>query len=151
MEKCLKKASEKEAITVLLVFSAAGMTMHPMLVIPYIRPPASVVKSMTDLWFLGRSDSGWMKSEVFYEYIANGGNTWLVDNKVPKPVILFVGGHKSHLSLQLSQWCDDNVIILYALPPNTTHIMQPADVSVFKPLKTQWKNSQKVAGKTRKS
>lgn len=82
-----KKASEKEAITVLLVFSAAGITVHPMVVFPYIRPPASVVKSMPDSWFLGRSDSGWMKSEAFYEYIANGVNTWLVDNKVPKPVI----------------------------------------------------------------
>nr|CAH7740422.1 unnamed protein product [Callosobruchus chinensis] len=29
----------------------------------------------------------------------------------------------------------------YALPPNTTHILQPADVSVFKPVKQEWKNT----------
>lgn len=137
----LKKGSEKEAITVLLVFSAAGKTAHPMVVFPYIRPPVSVVKSMPPDWFLGKSETGWMRSDIFYEYIVNGVNKWLEDNDIPKPVILFVDGHKSHMSMQLSKWCDENGIILYALPPNTTHIMQPADVSIFKPLKSQWKNT----------
>ncbi|KAJ8966409.1 hypothetical protein NQ314_003539 [Rhamnusium bicolor] len=48
---------------------------------------------------------------------------------------------KTHLSLQLSRWCDENGIILYALPPNTTQIMQPADVIVFKHLKSEWKKT----------
>lgn len=30
---------------------------------------------------------------------------------------------------------------MYALPPNATHMMQPTDVSVFKPLKSEWKNT----------
>lgn len=137
----LKKGNEKEAITVLLVFSAAGGTAFPMVVFPYIRPPASVVKTIPEKWYLGRSETGWMRSEVFYEYIVNGVNEWILMNNIPKPVILFIDGHKSHLTLHLSKWCDENDIILYALPPNTTHIMQPADVSVFKPLKTQWKKT----------
>lgn len=139
----IKKGSEKETITVLLVFSASGDTIYPMVVFPYVRPPAAVVASMPDEWFLGKSESGWMQMEVFYEYIVNGVDNWLKQNEVPKPVILFVDGHKSHMSLELSQWCDENGIVLYALPPNMTHIMQPADVSVFKPLKSQWKKTVK--------
>lgn len=53
----LKKSSEKETITVLRVFSAAGETVHPMVVFPSVRPPASVVKSMPENWYLGRSDT----------------------------------------------------------------------------------------------
>lgn len=30
---------------------------------------------------------------------------------------------------------------IYALPPNATHLIQPAGVSVFKPLKTEWKST----------
>ncbi|KAG5887470.1 hypothetical protein JTB14_017325 [Gonioctena quinquepunctata] len=41
----------------------------------------------------------------------------------------------------LSEFCQNNGIVLYALPPNTTHILQPADVSVFKPLKLEWKKT----------
>lgn len=56
-------------------------------------------------------------------------------------ILLLVDGHKSHMSLPLSQSCEENQIFLYALPPNTTHMLQPADVSVFLPLKQQWKNT----------
>jgi hypothetical protein len=82
-----------------------------------------------------------MRSEVFFEYIANGFNSWLNEQKVPRPVLLLIDGHRTHLTLELSQFCSENGIILYAPPPNTTHIMQPADVGVFKPLKTEWKKT----------
>ncbi|KAG8199511.1 hypothetical protein JTE90_009358 [Oedothorax gibbosus] len=117
----LQQGNDKETITVLLVFSASGKTVTPMVVFPYIRLPKTVVDSMPADWFLGRSDSGWMKNDVFYEYIANGVNKWLEDNKVKKPVILFVDGHKTHLTLEISEFCANNDIILYALPPNSTH------------------------------
>lgn len=70
-----------------------------------------------------------------------GLNKWLEDHNITKPVLVFVDGHKSHLTMTLSQYCFNNDIILYALPPNTTHLMQPADVSVFRPLKSEWKNT----------
>ena len=137
----IKKGSEKKTITVLLVFSADGKTLTPMVVFPFIRPNKAIIDSVPSGWFIGRSESGWMRSETFFEYIANGLNKWVTDNKIKRPILLLVDGHKSHLSIELSQFCDDNEIILYALPPNTTHIMQPADVSVFKPLKTYWKKT----------
>ena len=77
----------------------------------------------------------------FYEYIANDFNDWLVKNNIKQPVILFVDGHKSHMSMALSLFCDEKGIILYALPPNTIYIMQPADVSVFRPLQQEWKKT----------
>ncbi|KAG8186030.1 hypothetical protein JTE90_004450 [Oedothorax gibbosus] len=61
----LQQGNDKETITALLVFSASGKTVTPMVVFPYIRPPKTVVDSMPAGWFLGRSDSGWMKSDVF--------------------------------------------------------------------------------------
>ncbi|KAF2898486.1 hypothetical protein ILUMI_07689 [Ignelater luminosus] len=63
------------------------------------------------------------------------------NKNIKKPVLVFVDGHKSHLTMKLSQYCSENQIILYALPPNTTHIMQPADVSVFKSPKSEWTNT----------
>ncbi|KAJ3625859.1 hypothetical protein MTP99_016398 [Tenebrio molitor] len=96
---------------------------------------------MPESWVLGKSDSGWMKGDVFYEYIANDFNNWLIENSIKKPVILFIDGHRSHMTLPLSEFCEKSKIILYALPPNTTHMLQPADVSVFRPLKQGWKNT----------
>lgn len=137
----IKPSSEKENITVLLTFNANGDMCPPCVVFPYIRPPKAVVKSMPKEWCLGRSETGWMRGEVFFEYVTNEFHNWVVKNNIIKPILLLVDGHKSHMSLMLSTLCEELQIILYALPPNTTHILQPADVSVFAPVKTYWKST----------
>jgi hypothetical protein len=132
---------EKENITVFLIFNADGKVCPPFVVFPYIRPPRALVENMPPTWILGKSDKGWMTADAFFEYISNDFNKWIIQEKIPKPVIVFIDGHKSHMSLPLSQFCDANGIVLYALPPNTTHMLQPADVSVFKPLKQEWRTT----------
>ncbi|KAJ8964810.1 hypothetical protein NQ314_004617 [Rhamnusium bicolor] len=129
------KGKDKEALKVLIVISVNGAVAHPCVVFPYVRPPKDVRESMDSSWCLGLSETGWMRSEVFYKYVANSLNPWLEANAIKKPIIFFIDGHKSHLTMSLSEFCSKNGIILYALPPNATHIIQP---SVFKPLKSQW-------------
>ena len=58
--------------------------------------------------------------------------------QIPKPVILFLDGHSSHLGLEASKYCRDHQIILYCFMPNVTHILQPFDVRIFSPLKDSW-------------
>ena len=55
--------------------------------------------------------------------------------QIPKPVILFLDGHSSHLGLEASKYCWDHQIILYCFLPNAIHILQPFDVGIFSPLK----------------
>lgn len=61
-------------------------------------------------------------------------------------MIILIDGHHSHLSLEPSRFCRENKLILIALYPNSTHILQPLDVVVFGPLK---KMSQKTVRKWR--
>ncbi len=53
----------------------------------------------------------------------------------PKPWILFVDNHKSHHSIEVSEICQANEIIMIGLPPNCTRFMQPNDVLFFGALK----------------
>lgn len=73
-----------------------------------------------------------MKAEVFY----------LIQEKV-LPVILFVDGHKTHLTYQIStvatKLCTELKIVVIALYPNATRILQKADVATFRPIKHYWK------------
>nr|CAH7750980.1 unnamed protein product [Callosobruchus chinensis] len=137
----ISAGKQKEAITVLCNYSAGGSVMPPMVVYPYKRMPEKIIKSMPDDWAVGRSDSGWMVSATFYEYVTKFMQPWLQERQVKFPVILFLDGHKSHLSLQLSRFCSQNEIIVYCLPPNATHMIQPCDVSIFRPLKAAWKKA----------
>lgn len=122
-------------------FSASGMTVPPMIIYPYKRLPQSVASSVPDGWGIGMSDNGWMKSELFYEYITNIFHPFLQNQKIELPVILFVDGHRTHLTYQTSEVCTQLGIILIALYPNATRLLQPADVSAFKPIKENWKKT----------
>ncbi|XP_026481945.1 uncharacterized protein LOC113389098 [Ctenocephalides felis] len=89
-------------------------------------------------WAIGCSDSGWMTAETFFEYVTNVFHPWLVTNNIKFPVILYLDGHASHLSYPLTKFCRENKIELIALYPNATHILQPMDVAMFRPLKAAW-------------
>ena len=130
---------EKSTLTFLGTFNARGDIVCPAIIYPYVRMPKDIIDNVPDNFFIGQSESGWMKSETFFEFIANGFVPWLSINNITKPVILFVDGHKTHLTMQLSKYCDENGVVLYLLPPNTTHILQPADVGVFVPMKDMWR------------
>ncbi|XP_030751032.1 uncharacterized protein LOC115878626 [Sitophilus oryzae] len=130
--------NSKFSLTVMFTFSAAGEVTPPMIIFPYKRIPAQVSNSVPGEWGVGCSDNGWMKNENFYEYIGNVLYKSLVEKGTTFPIILFVDGHVTHLTYQTSQLCSRLGIILIALYPNSTRIMQPADVSAFKPLKVYW-------------
>lgn len=68
--------------------------------------------------------------KIFYQF--------LLDNKIKFPVIVFIDGHKSPVSLNLSEFCSANQIELIALYPNSTHLTQPMDVGVFKSLNSSF-------------
>lgn len=131
--------NSKENITVLGTFAASGKILPPAVVYPYERIPRDIAININEEWSVGKSKNGWMTCKVFYGYIANTLLPFLQNNGTKFPVLLLVDGHRSHISGEVSKLCMENGIILYALYPNSTHILQPADVSVFRPLKNNWK------------
>lgn len=130
---------EKECLTVLVNVAADGTIAPPMVLFPYKRVPPYIKASVPSWWGLGNTDSGWMTMEAFYEYVTNVFFPWLLQKKITLPVALFLDGHTSHISLPLSTFCKDKGIILVALLPNATHVLQPLDVAVFRPVKGTWR------------
>ena len=63
---------------------------------------------------------------------------------VPKPVLLLLDGHNSHISLETAKICRDSDTILYCLPPHSSHLMQPLDLRLFGVMKQNWKNAVKA-------
>lgn len=51
---------------------------------------------------------------------------------------LLYNGHSSHVTLKMISIAMEDNIILFCLPPHTTHCLQPCDVSMFGPLKHAW-------------
>jgi hypothetical protein len=62
----------KEQLSVLITTRADGLIMPSAIVYPYKRAiPKDIVDNVPDGFVLARPDSGWMTSNVFFEYLAN--------------------------------------------------------------------------------
>lgn len=132
---------EKQSVTVLCNFSASGGIVPPFIVYPMQRISKELAQSVPDEWGIGRSDSGWMTGQTFLNYMKEIFLPWLHKKNIELPILLLVDGHKSHINMELHEFCIQNKIILYCLHPNTTHILQPCDVGIFGPLKAAWKTA----------
>ncbi|XP_065891572.1 tigger transposable element-derived protein 2-like [Dysidea avara] len=113
-------------------------------------PPFTVYKAkhMYDTWKQGGppgaaysvSSSGWMEGANFLSWFTKiflKEVELLLQNG---PVILFVDGHHSHINLELINVAREHKVHIMCLPPNLTHILQPMDVGVFRPLKQCYYN-----------
>ncbi|XP_072389248.1 uncharacterized protein [Diabrotica undecimpunctata] len=91
--------TEKKSISVLGNYSAAGDVVPPTVIFSYKRIPKELALSVPS----GRSDTGWMTSATFFEYVANVFFPWLVEKDIQFPVILFLDGH-------IIQWSYTNFV-----------------------------------------
>lgn len=134
-------AAAKSNITVMFTFSASGKVTPPLIIYPLKRMREDIQRSVPLTWGIALSDNGWMTQGIFFRYVTQILYSHLVKENVTLPVILFVDGHKSHINYELSEKCKELGIVLVALYPNATRILQPADVAAFKPIKNEWKKS----------
>ena len=73
---------------------------------------------------MGFTDIGYMRETLFQMYIEH-----FVHCIPPaRPALLIVDGCKSHVNYISVNFCHENGILLYTLPPHTTHILQPAEL-----------------------
>jgi hypothetical protein len=84
------------------------------------------------LWY-SRFD---IDTDIFTSYVKEHFLKYVQSRDSSRPVLLLYDGHHSHISLSLIKWAQENNIILFVLPPHTSHILQPMDVGCFGPFET---------------
>lgn len=133
---------EKAGLTTLFTFNAAGRSAPPMTLYWYKEGiPENILKACPENYGLGNSETGWMTTETFYEYVANIFYPWLVKEGIEFPVILYFDGHASHVTVPIVNFCQEKKIEIICLYPNSTHILQPLDTSFFHPLKELYRKT----------
>ena len=85
--------------------------------------------------FYGLSEKGWMDGELFEEWFKHH---FLVHAPPAQPLLLLVDGHVSHYYLNVLRMAAEEEIIIFCLPPHTTHLLQPLDNGLFASLKSHW-------------
>ncbi|KAF8252864.1 CENP-B protein, partial [Wilcoxina mikolae CBS 423.85] len=52
-------------------------------------------------------------------------------------------GHGSHITYDFVSYCENNHIIVYCLPPHSTHLLQPLDIELFALLQSHYSKAVK--------
>ena len=115
--------NEKENATVLFNLNAKGDLAPAMIIFPYTRIPRVIVEKIPRDWSVGRTDSGWMTSDTFFSYMRDVFHPWVVSQGIQFPIVVYMDGHSSHITLPLVLFCRKNSIELIALYPNATHLL----------------------------
>ena len=83
------------------------------------------------------SDSCWCNATIFRHYLEDHFLPHVrPDIQSSEHILLLYDGHASHVSPYHIQWAKNNNIILFVLPPHTSHLLQPLDVGIFGPFKS---------------
>ncbi|CAL4077478.1 unnamed protein product, partial [Meganyctiphanes norvegica] len=131
----LQPDATKTSYSVLFCFNAIGQ-MYP----PYVVYKAS---NLYTTWALGGpagagfniSESGWMVNSVFEAWFENIYLPKSHEHAQGNHRLLIFDGHNSHLTFRTIELAMENNVTILCLPPNTSHALQPLDVSVFRSLK----------------
>jgi len=84
--------------------------------------------------FYNVSESGWMETQLFTEWFSS---VFLVSVKhIKDPILLLLDGHASHISPEVIRLAKANNVHMMCLPSNSSHLTQPVDVGLLKPVKT---------------
>lgn len=128
----------KQNTTVLMCCSAIGDKAPPLIIFKgknvwdqWVAPPTSEFPNTT----YAATANGWMESAVFKNYFEK---SFIKHLSKDRPVLVIYDGHATHLSLEVIKTAIENQIIILKLPPHTSHLLQPLDLSVFKSLKSRW-------------
>ena len=130
----LSKGS-RDHITVNCCVSASGQVLPPMIIFEKCFPSAPYVREGPINAMYCKSPNGYMDEELF--------TIWFKDLFIPHTNhignrMLIIDGHGSHININLIDAAIENNVELYCLPPHTTYLLQPLDVSVYRPLKAHF-------------
>ncbi|USP79999.1 uncharacterized protein yc1106_07273 [Curvularia clavata] len=85
-------------------------------------------------WTIGVSDNGWTTDELGLEWVKHF-NQHTAARIAGVYRLIILDGHSSHATPEFDQYCADNKIITLYMPPHTSHLLQPLDISCYSPLK----------------
>ena len=131
------KVFSKQAFSVMFCGSATGEYLPHMVVFK--------AKNLYEAWtsdeiegvVYGATESGWFDMKTFEQWFDDVFLPHVRDVEGPK--VLIGDNLSSHFSPNVIASCVKHNIRFLTLLPNSTHICQPLDVAVFRPMKVLWR------------
>ena len=133
----VSSAERGKLVTVVGCVSADGNCVPPMLIFGGRKRMDPGLMKDAPLGSIGAvSENGWVNTSLFMQWF-----THFVDYVGPskeRRVLLIMDNHSAHISGNLICQARLVGVDIVTLPPHSSHVLQPLDISVYGPLKRAW-------------
>jgi len=129
----------REWVTAIESICADGSILPPMIIFEgKVHISTWYIDTLPKDWVVAVSEKGWTNDSL--------GLIWLTEvfERHTKSRIkgvhrlLILDGHGSHSTPEFDLFCSENLIITLCMPPHSSHLLQPLDVSCFAVLKQSY-------------
>lgn len=130
----LPSSTNRDYITAVEAVSGIGNSIASMLILKGSLFMEKWYQGLEDDVLVGLSETGYINDQLALHWIQH----FEAESKKTQQGLyrlLICDGFDSHCTKEFIEFCDSHRIILYCLPPHTSHFLQPLDVNVFQPYK----------------
>jgi hypothetical protein len=131
-----RTSGNKSQITVLGCVNCTGQAIPPMVIFDTQKLNREWTKTELPGTIYGLSEKGWIDQELFKGWLTDHFSKHAVS---ARPLLLMLDGHSSHYEPSTLHFAKEHGIVMFCLPPHTTHEAQPLDCGIFGPLKVHWR------------
>lgn len=135
----LAQPGNREWATVIIGVNALGWAIPPFIILAAQYHLANWYQEC-DLpadWRIAMTNNGWTTNDVGLDWIKHF-DYYTARRTKGTYRLLILDGHESHHSIEFELYCQSHNIITLCMPPHSSHLLQPLDVSCFAPLKTAY-------------
>lgn len=138
---CIPTSETTEHLTLCLFIAANGTHLRPTVIFPLKNAPA-LVNEITQYYNIAGQDNGWINGAIFTQLIMDQFVSEINDYRTKNNCqnqycMLLLDNHSSRNNLNTELLLNQHKIVIWFLPPHSSHITQPLDLSCNGVLKQQ--------------
>ena len=132
----LPSSTNRELVTVCETISADWAVLPPMLIVPGVIHQQCwyTATSIPGNYLVGTCETGYSNDALIRDRLVHF-EKFSAKRQTGTYRLLLLDRFGSHCTKQFIDYCNNHKIVVFCLPPHSSHLLQPLDVVVFQPYK----------------
>ncbi|OJJ81098.1 uncharacterized protein ASPGLDRAFT_772433 [Aspergillus glaucus CBS 516.65] len=128
----------REWVTAIVTVNAVGWVLPAQIIFAAVKHQSLWYHELPEEYVISVSNNGWTTDQLGVEWLQKLFEPNTASQTIGRYRLLIMDGHGphgSHATAEFDRFCMEKKIIPLYMPPHSSHLLQPLDVSCFSPLK----------------
>jgi len=131
----MTQPGNREWVTAIVAVNAMGWALPPNIILAGENHQSQWYNHIPEDYRVSVSKNGWTNDNIGLEWLQEMFEKHTASRTAGRYRLLILDGHSSHATAEFDKFCTERDIIPLYMPPHSSHLLQPLDVSCFSPLK----------------